>query len=294
MLKRINRVAIVLNYVNYTDTLKMVNTLIHYKSVDHIVVVDNGSPNESFDKLRQNIDDNVNVIKIPKNIGYAKGNNLGVKHAIRQWGKQIIVFIINPDILVEDSVINEVAEYIEKNKDNGLGQVAPKLSGNSGEGAWKFTTIYKTLLFDGLFSPMLLPLKKKCFFYKPKKSQSQINVDVLLGAFFGIYGETFSKVNFFDENTFLYGEEQILALRLKKQKFQNVQLQNIVYDHVGGSSTSQGNRLFGFQQVSRSRRYIIRKYLGANKLELILFDLSYVISYAVRHFVIFISNVWHK
>lgn len=282
MLKKIDRVAVILNYSNYKDTMKTANNLLVYKSIDHVVIVDNSSPNNSFIKLKKKFDGKAHVIKTPQNKGYAYGNNFGIQYAISKWSKDIILFIVNPDVLVKDHVIDSTAQYIEINKEKGLGQVAPKSSNELNGGAWKFTSISKTLILDGFLGFFIRTLKRKYSLYKTENQGTEISVDVLSGAFFGIYGETFARVNFFDDHTFLYGEEQILALKLKKLNLKNIQLQYIQYDHVGGTSTSTNDNLSRFTEFSKSRRYLIKEYLNANRLELFLFDLNYIMSYFAR------------
>ncbi|ASR69475.1 glycosyltransferase [Leuconostoc mesenteroides] len=291
---RLDRVAVILNYMNYSDTIRIVKRLIFYQSVTHVVIVDNASPNESFKILKDSFSDDVHVIKTSKNNGYASGNNYGSKYAISKWGQDIVIFIINPDIVIEDATLNVVANYIEQHKNCKIGQVAPKLSNNKNEGAWKFTTVNKTLLFDGIFSPLLLKIKNNYLSY-PKESQHSTRfVDVLLGAFFAIYGKTFMEVNFFDEATFLYTEEQILALRLKAKGYSNLQLLDVRYSHVGGTSTSSSQYLNGFKEVSKSRRYLIKEYLGANQFQLVIFDFSFMVSYTLRKFFSNMNSNFHR
>lgn len=281
--KTMDRVAIVLNYMNFTDTINIVEKLILSNSLDHIIIVDNASNNNSFDILSERfINDNVEVVRTFRNNGYAYGNNFGARKAIDLWGDEIVIFIVNPDVNIYPKTIDTVAKYIEIHKNDGIGQVAPRLANGSIEGAWKFTSINSILIFDGLMSPILKKVKRKKVFYSNSYQGKSRKVDVLLGAFFGIYGKTFRSVNFFDENTFLYTEEQILALRLRKMGYRNIQLLDIEYEHCGGSSTSNNQKTNGFFELYKSRRYLMKEYLNANIFQLALYDFNFYVSFKLR------------
>ena len=74
---------VVLNYVNYSETIKCVSSLLKQENVSaRIVIVENGSGNESAERLRGAFDGEktVTVVDTGKNLGYAKGNNIGIKH----------------------------------------------------------------------------------------------------------------------------------------------------------------------------------------------------------------------
>ena len=66
---------LILNYVDYETTQELVNRIKSYKSIAHICIVDNASPNESFEQLQNNCCDKIDVIQTPKNGGYGYGNN---------------------------------------------------------------------------------------------------------------------------------------------------------------------------------------------------------------------------
>ena len=100
----VNIAIVILNYLNYWDTLACVKSIksMHY-SVAGIVIVDNGSPNESFDVLNEEYKDEecILVIKNKKNQGFARGNNLGINRA-RKSLKADFVLVINNDIIFTD------------------------------------------------------------------------------------------------------------------------------------------------------------------------------------------------
>ena len=98
---------IILNYNTTDDAIKLVKSLDNsgYKNFA-IVVVDNDSPTISFQDLVEKFSDRT-IIRTPKNLGYAGGNNAGIQY-VKNKGFEY-VWILNPDTIVKtDSLENLV------------------------------------------------------------------------------------------------------------------------------------------------------------------------------------------
>jgi GT2 family glycosyltransferase len=72
--------VVVSNYMNYIDTIECIDSIaiLDYKNTE-IVVVENGSSNESFEKIYNHCKGkrNVRIIKVKRNLGFARGCNVG-------------------------------------------------------------------------------------------------------------------------------------------------------------------------------------------------------------------------
>ena len=111
---------VILNFKSYLDTIKLVEALQHQTLANnfHIVVVDNCSPNESFNALKflSTKHSNVVVLQTEKNLGYAQGNNFGLNY-LNNYVKPIYVAILNNDIILpNDSFEQLVTKYIVLDK----------------------------------------------------------------------------------------------------------------------------------------------------------------------------------
>lgn len=102
---------VVLNYLNYWDTVECVKSSLKLKSSNYkIVVVDNGSKNKSYEILKSEFANNKKVIIIRNeiNLGFAKGNNIGIAYA-RENLKCNFVFCINNDTVFTDlEILNKL------------------------------------------------------------------------------------------------------------------------------------------------------------------------------------------
>ena len=101
--------VVILNFISYKETIDCVNCFLNQQKDDNeikIIVVDNGSDNNSFIEIKQTFINNNDVIveKLPKNVGYAKGNNFGYKKICEKFN-QIPDFVIisNSDIILIDN-----------------------------------------------------------------------------------------------------------------------------------------------------------------------------------------------
>ncbi|NQZ45175.1 MAG: glycosyltransferase family 2 protein [Flavobacteriaceae bacterium] len=111
---------ITINYNESEVTLDMLRSLedLTYPNVE-VIVVDNASPNDDPDRIKVGFP-RVNLIKSEINLGFAGGNNLGVKAA-----KGDYLLFINNDTIVPPGFIEPLVETLEK--DQGIGMVSPKI-----------------------------------------------------------------------------------------------------------------------------------------------------------------------
>ncbi len=199
---------VILNYNDSKTTSEMLDSIKSFKSLDHIVVVDNNSSDNSLEVLEKYKSKKINIVANKDNKGYAYGNNVGIKY-LRDNYKCDYVFISNPDIIVSESTIETLVEDLKT-----VDVVAPTVSqlGESIKG-WKLPNFKKqinTITSNRLF--------KNESIYKDDHYTKGLNeVEVVSGCFFGAKDSTLKAIGDFDEGTFLYFEENILGYKLKKK-----------------------------------------------------------------------------
>lgn len=109
---------ILLNYNNYQATIDCIKRL-HNIGVcsSDIIIVDNNSTNDSLKKI-QNFSQGEKLIQSGKNGGYAYGNNIGIKRAIKD--NYQYVCIMNPDIFFDSDFITPLVKTLENDKKIGV------------------------------------------------------------------------------------------------------------------------------------------------------------------------------
>lgn len=93
---------VILNYKTYQEAIACTESIFSSQTYEDIkvVIVDNGSRNESVAALRERFgeDERVHLVTSPDNLGFAKGNNLGIAYAREHFDPDFIV-AANSDII---------------------------------------------------------------------------------------------------------------------------------------------------------------------------------------------------
>jgi GT2 family glycosyltransferase len=112
---------IIINYNTFSLTCKCIASLYEFtKNLDfEIILVDNAST-ECDAELFKTQFPKIVLIKSPENLGFAKGNNLGLQHAKGEY-----ILLLNSDI---ELIENSISVCLEKMQNNSqIGVVSPQL-----------------------------------------------------------------------------------------------------------------------------------------------------------------------
>ena len=108
---------VILHYMAYEMTKECIDTLlgVFEGKKFHIAVIDNGSANETGEKLKEQYSDNKNVTVLmnKENLGFAKGNNVGYKYVKERFKPKYIV-VMNNDVLIKDRYFIEKIQKIDE------------------------------------------------------------------------------------------------------------------------------------------------------------------------------------
>lgn len=251
-------VFVVLHYITIEDTIKCVNSIEKKcKNVQKkIIIVDNGSNNNSGETLAEKYkaNENIHVIINKQNLGFSKGNNIGFKYAKEVYNPKYIILCNNDIVMIQDAICELINK--EYNKSN-FAVLGPKiLIPNNGINGLKlkipsYQQVRRKLIkaeYD-LLSQYVYILKFPRWLYrKIKKKNKQISNNdltekyfeniVLHGCFWIFSPEYISLFDGLDDRTFLYHEEELLALRLKRNNLKSIYNPELVVFHNEDSSTN--------------------------------------------------------
>lgn len=280
---------VILNYNDYESTKKMIDKIKNYKSLNHIVIVDNNSSDDSYDKLQKLKTDNIYVIKTDENKGYAYGNNYGIKYLTKNYKIDNII-ISNPDIIVEEEVIKGLIKDLKENKDISI--IAPLIKQNGEEAnGWRIPTFKDELLSN--INYVHRWARKKMFY--PKIDEKLQKVEVVSGCFFMIRKSDFEQIGYFDEGTFLYYEENIISYKLKELN-KNVYVDNelSVIHNESVSVDKNINSIRKYKILKTSQKYFQKKYVKANIFKIFILRMFYYISLFIAYIIYLISRIKKK
>lgn len=191
-----------------------------------IIVIDNNSPDDSVAMMTQRFPD-VKLIANTENLGFPKGNNIGVARA-----KGDYICILNPDTVVAEDTFEKVLSFAQTKPD--LGIVGVKLI----DGTGKFLPESKR----GIPTPRTA-LGKITGFSKGKYYAAHLGenetgkVEILVGAFMVMKRELYHQVGGFDENCFMYSDDIDLSYTVLKSGKSNYYFGDTSVIHYKGEST---------------------------------------------------------
>ena len=224
--------------VTYNSMAVLPNMLKSIPKETEIIIVDNASSDAAeLKRLAEN--SNATLIFNKKNKGFGEACNQGAAIA-----KTEFIFFLNPDARIENSTLIEL-EKAAKDNPNALA-MNPKIVKSNGKPYFKRRShLIDRASWMGRGWPI-----GNCL------------VNILSGAALFIRTQAFYAVGGWDENIFLYHEEDDLCLRLKGLGGDLLFVHDARVQHIRGASSppSKEGSYFKGWHMGRSRVYATRKH----------------------------------
>jgi GT2 family glycosyltransferase len=190
---------IVLNWNNYKDTKECIESLsgITYPNYE-IIVVDNGSVDGSTRKIQEEFS-KLEYIYNKDNLGFAGGNNIGMRYALNKGSD--FIMILNNDTTVKENFLEPLVEDLTKNEKIGM----------AGPLIYYFYEPYK-IFSDG---------EKLAFWRKNLKELLRgEKIRMIQGCCMLIKKEVIEKIGYFYEPYFLNWEEVDYCLQTNRAGYE--------------------------------------------------------------------------
>lgn len=269
--EKMNCAIIVLNYYNYNLTEECVNNILKLELNYRVIVVDNKSPNNSYEILKKKYysHDLVEVIQTTENKGYAYGNNYGIRYILSHDKNIKYICVMNPDVVVKDKLVfDSLINTLDKNSDLAIVSAVMILNGivNYENGWWNIPSKSELIRDHVRF------LKKRKGVKKIEYRDGNIGiVEVVPGSFFIIKSDILKEIDYLDEDTFLYNEENILAIKLKKKNYKEAIILDKFYFHNHNPSIRKKTlkEKYEVNKISyESRKVLCDKYYNKKYLSM--------------------------
>lgn len=259
------------------DSIYKCNSLINFE----IIVIDNQSQDGSGNMVSTNFP-LVNLFELNENLGFAKGNNIGILKSIGKY-----IFLLNSDTMAQEKSIDILFNFLETNPK--IAAAGPMLLNEdlSLQRNWfNFPTVLKTFLNLISVSEIIIWISKKIQLQRyfsvsgPAFLISDIvyprKVDYLTLAALMIQRQKILKYGLLDENIFFYQEDCELGFRVKKNFDSIYYVPESKIIHFGGKSSSK-RLLLTYNQYFRNLVYVFRKH----KSKISLYCLKFFISFGM-------------
>lgn len=211
-----------------------------------VIVVDNASEDGSPEMIEKKYPW-VKLIKSKVNLGFAKGNNLAMKHC-----NNPVVLFLNSDCFVEKDTLNKALEYFENHHCDALGVKLTYEDGRLQPSAGDLPNPLNACAWIFGIANSFHP-KNKEFFAKERI------VGWVTGAFLLMRKAVFEKAGGFDEKIFMYMDEVDLCKRINMAGYKVCFTPDIAVTHLHrASSKDSPERAFAMELAGI--KYYFEKY----------------------------------
>jgi len=187
---------------------------------DHVIVVDNASSDDSLKRAAHLLKD-VELIQLPSNVGFARGNNLAA-YAARQFDA---LALLNPDAVAEPGWLEELVRAAERHPETAsfasrmLLASTPQYLDGAGDSyhvsgrAWRNGHRILSTTWPAEDAEVFGPCAAAALYRR----------------------EAFDEAGGFDEQYFCYFEDVDLAFRLRLHGYRSLYVHAAVVRHVGSA-----------------------------------------------------------
>lgn len=260
---------VILHYETYTETMNCVESVMQIKDEQDIVlIIDNDSPNGSGNMLKQkyNMETNVEVIINNENMGFAKGNNVGFLLAKKKFSCDFIILLNNDTLITQNDFRQHVIQSYNQyhyavmgpkilQKDGRTNRANPQAPihinlrrARIGQLSNYLRYALSIIGLDNMFSTLVDQPAK----IAAATDEYQENVQIS-GCCMIFSPEYITRFNGLNPDTFMYLEEVLLYIRIRKANLKIVYYPNLEIVHLEDAATLTSFR--GKKRKARQFKY---------------------------------------
>lgn len=252
---------ITINYNGYKDTCELIDS-IPFKEDMEVIVVDNGSTKNEASTLQERYP-RIEVIRSNQNLGFAGGNNLGLKAAKGKY-----LFLVNNDTVFKEFNPKVLIRRLESS--SKIGMVCPKI---------RFAWANNPIQFAGYTPLSTITIRNKAIGYGEEDKglyDTPHQTPYAHGAAMMLKREVIDKVGLMPECYFLYYEELDWSMMITRAGYEIWYEPNCTIYHKESQSTGQNSPLRTYY-ITRNRLLLVKrnfkglkKYLAYAYLQMIV------------------------
>ena len=202
----------IVTFNNEKTIKKCIESIIKYienKLPYRLYVIDNHSSDGTLNIVRS-ISDEIIIIRNEKNIGFGAAHN-----KLLSFLKSRYHLVINPDIVIENNCISEMADFMDSNENIGL--LSPLIKYPDGRIQY---LCKRNPTFVDLFIRLAMPkffIKRHHYFEMRETGyDKEFEIEYSTGCFMFFRTEIFKRLKGFDEHFFLYLEDADITRRVNE------------------------------------------------------------------------------
>ncbi len=221
-----------------------------------IIVVDSASSDGSPELVAEQFPQ-VELLACQENVGFPRGNNLGLERANGRF-----ILLLNPDTIVHGDALARMVSYLQQYP--AVGVLGPQLLNDDGSvqsSRRRFPTL-GTAVFESTWLQPFAPQAVLDHYYARDVGDGETAVvEWVMGACLMTRQEVVAQVGGLDEAYFMYSEELDYCRRIHEAGWQVVYYPEAQVTHLSGKSSEQAvtQRHINF---NRAKLRYFRKYHG--------------------------------
>lgn len=271
---------IVLNYNTSEETQNCIASIRKNTKSDYkIYLVDNRSSDECRKKIfcSYHSSEDIKLIFSDRNLGYSGGNNLGTVEAIKDGADKLL--IVNSDVVFNNDVATILASCIK----NDVAIAGPQVrrSDETNGQLMMHTYSFKYAIADRQPFAWFASHLNINNAYINAGDKDLIFDGMVSGCCFIADAVITVGGKLFDDNTFLYSEERIMGLRLKKRRLKVEYCPEAKIHHLEGKSTGGSNPFSDYHRYA-SDYYCLVRYGNLTALQRIMLKYLRLFNFKIK------------
>lgn len=228
---------LMVNYHTVTELLRCLQSLASQQDVVYeVIIVDNSGDLGEREKLQMLCGPQVRCVFSNENLGFGRANNLAAEYANAE-----LLLILNPDTTLQETTL--LRRYIDRFYAGNAAMLAPLIVESS-----KHKLIYPRQRY-----PSQALCKKTDF------SGLAGTVAWVLGACMMMRRQDYLRINGFDSEYFMYGEDADICWRIRAELGPIGFDQTLAVHHIGGASEKQAASLSKWMRKRQGQYLFFRK-----------------------------------
>lgn len=221
-----------------------------------VIVSDNGSTDGSVEYIEQHYPATI-VIKNKENLGFARGNNEGIKHSCGKY-----VLILNPDTIIHNRTLEKWIAFADHHPEAGaFGCRVLNADGSFQQSARPFPTVRRSWIAALYLRP--LAYLSDLFIadtYTGWNGMSEKVIDWQSGCCVMFRSELLKQLGGFDGQFFYHFEEVDLCRRVWNAGFCILYTPDALITHLGGQSVNRFPMRFALEKYRNRYRYFYKHF----------------------------------